>query len=196
MKMILRKIKDTILFIETIFNLILLTANGVKYGSGIKIKGCPYIRRRGEFIIKNNVRINSRITANPIGGDRRCYFVIGPNARLIIHDGAAISNSAINCYNSIIIEENVMIGGSCKIYDTDFHPLNKDARKEDVTEMIATKPVLIKANAFIGGHSIILKGVTIGENSIIGAGSIVTRNVPDNEIWAGNPASFIRKINV
>ena len=48
---------------------------------------------------------------------------------------------------------------------------------------------------FIGANSIILKGVTIGERSIIGAGSVVTKNIPDDEIWAGNPAKFIRKIN-
>ena len=53
---------------------------------------------------------------------------------------------------------------------------------------------MIKDNAFIGAHSIILKGVTIGENSIIGAGSVVTKSVPDNQIWAGNPARFIRNI--
>lgn len=52
----------------------------------------------------------------------------------------------------------------------------------------------IKDNAFIGAHSIILKGVTIGEKSIIGAGSVVARDVPDGEIWAGNPAKFIKNI--
>lgn len=59
-----------------------------------------------------------------------------------------------------------------------------------------TKPVTIKENAFIGAHSTILKGVTIGKNSIIGACSVVTKNVPDNEIWAGNPAKFVKKIEV
>ncbi|WP_103192495.1 acyltransferase [Formosa algae] len=47
----------------------------------------------------------------------------------------------------------------------------------------------------MGASSIILKGVTIGENSIIGAGSVVTKSVPCNEIWGGNPAKFIRKID-
>ena len=55
-------------------------------------------------------------------------------------------------------------------------------------------PVVIENNVFIGAHCIILKGVSIGENSIIGAGSVVTKNVPANQIWAGNPAKFIRKI--
>ena len=58
----------------------------------------------------------------------------------------------------------------------------------------AEKPVAICDNAFIGAKSIILKGVTIGENSVIGAGSVVTKSVPANQIWAGNPAKFIREI--
>ena len=59
---------------------------------------------------------------------------------------------------------------------------------------IGTKPVLIRQGAFIGAHSIILKGVTIGRHSVIGAGSVVTHDVPDNEIWAGNPAVFVKRI--
>ena len=42
---------------------------------------------------------------------------------------------------------------------------------------------------------ITLKGVAIGENSIIEAGSVVTRSIPKNQIWAVNPAKFIRVIN-
>ena len=81
------------------------------------------------------------------------------------------------------------------IFDTDFHALNPIIRnsKNDIKNRIE-KPVIIKDNAFIGAHSIILKGVTIGENSIIGAGSVVTKSIPDNQIWAGNPAKFIRNI--
>ena len=55
-------------------------------------------------------------------------------------------------------------------------------------------PVKIEDNAFVGARSMILKGITIGKNSIIGAGSVVTKSVPENEIWAGNPARFVRKI--
>lgn len=47
--------------------------------------------------------------------------------------------------------------------------------------------------AFIGARTIICSNVEIGENSIVGAGSVVTKNIPPNEIWAGNPARFIKK---
>ena len=29
---------------------------------------------------------------------------------------------------------------------------------------------------------------------MIGAGSVVTKDIPDNEVWAGNPAHFIKKL--
>lgn len=47
-------------------------------------------------------------------------------------------------------------------------------------------------NCFIGCKVIILPNVRIGNNCIIGAGSVVTKNIPDGEVWAGNPARFIK----
>lgn len=48
--------------------------------------------------------------------------------------------------------------------------------------------------AFVGGHRIILKGVTIGEGAVVGAGSVVTRSIPPNKVWAGVPARLIRRL--
>ena len=52
--------------------------------------------------------------------------------------------------------------------------------------------VTIEDDCFIGTNTIICNNVTIGRHSIVGAGSVVTKNIPDNEIWAGNPARFIK----
>jgi acetyltransferase-like isoleucine patch superfamily enzyme len=84
-------------------------------------------------------------------------------------------------------------GGDCKIYDTDFHSLNFEKRNRLPDNDVRSGAVNIKYGAFIGTGAIILKGVTVGEKSIIGAGSVVACDIPDNEIWAGNPARFIRK---
>ena len=132
---------------------------------------------------------------NLIGRQQNCIFVTSPNAELIIGNNVGISSIAIVCQDKITIGDNVYIGGGTVIYDTDFHPLDYEKRisiKDN--SAIKTKPIHIKQNAFIGAHCIILKGVTIGRNSIIGAGSVVTKDIPDNEIWAGNPTKFIRKI--
>jgi len=54
--------------------------------------------------------------------------------------------------------------------------------------------ILLKEGASIGANATILGGVTIGKNALIGAGSVVTKNVPTGELWVGNPAKFVRKI--
>lgn len=55
------------------------------------------------------------------------------------------------------------------------------------------KKVTIKSNAVIGSYSTILPGVTIGEGAVVAAGSIVTKDVPDYEVYGGNPAKYIKK---
>ena len=80
------------------------------------------------------------------------------------------------------------------IYDTDMHSVEFEYRVQTPDIHVKTAPVIIKEGAWIGGHSIVLKGVIIGEKSVIGAGSVVTRDIPDSELWAGNPAKFIKKL--
>lgn len=55
--------------------------------------------------------------------------------------------------------------------------------------------VHIHKNVFIGANVTICNSVDIGEGAIIGAGSVVTKDIPAWEIWAGNPAKFIKKRN-
>ena len=49
--------------------------------------------------------------------------------------------------------------------------------------------VKIGDNCFIGFRTIVLPNVTIGNNCIVGAGSIVSKDLPDNGVYAGVPAS-------
>jgi acetyltransferase-like isoleucine patch superfamily enzyme len=44
--------------------------------------------------------------------------------------------------------------------------------------------------ARIGSGSIIMPGVVVGKNAVIGAGAVATKNIPDKQIWFGNPARF------
>ena len=57
-------------------------------------------------------------------------------------------------------------------------------------EIITCKPVHIKKNVWMGVNVTVLAGVTIGENAIVGAGAVVTKDVPDNAVVVGNPASL------
>lgn len=91
------------------------------------------------------------------------------------------------------IGKNVNIGSGCMIYDNDFHSLDYNERIHG-DKNINVAPIVIEDGAFIGAHSIILKGVTIGLHSVVGAGSVVTKSIPADEIWGGNPARFIKKL--
>ena len=55
----------------------------------------------------------------------------------------------------------------------------------------------IKNNALIGMGSIILDNAEIGEMALIAAGAIIApgKKVGNNELWAGNPGRFVRKIS-
>ncbi|WP_181038488.1 DapH/DapD/GlmU-related protein [Arthrobacter sp. ZGTC131] len=62
---------------------------------------------------------------------------------------------------------------------------------DQATEIKRIAPVKIGNAAFVGLGVTILPGVTIGDGAIIGSGAVVTRSVPDDEVWAGNPARRI-----
>ena len=46
---------------------------------------------------------------------------------------------------------------------------------------------------FIGVNTVICNSVSIGRGSVIGAGSVVTKNIPPYQVWAGNPAKYIKE---
>lgn len=56
--------------------------------------------------------------------------------------------------------------------------------------------VHIGENTYLGCNTIVCQPVNIGKDVIIGAGSVVTKDIPDGEVWAGNPARFIKKRNL
>lgn len=184
---------------SNIISKILFYINNISIDDGFKSNGVPklYIHHTGKFTVGMNFKINNTIMNNPIGRSEKCMFVVRENALLNIENNVGMSGVTIVCQKEIKIEDNVKIGGNVCIYDTDFHSLNTSDRSSPILDKENTKrkKVFIGKNSFIGAHSTILKGVSIGENSIIGACSVVTKNIPKNEIWAGNPAIFIRKIS-
>ena len=172
----------------------MLKRKHIAYGNNFLINGRLHIHGTGNIHIGNNVTINSSPDANPTSGGNASHLSTSDSGELIIGNHVGISNIALTAKDRITIGDYVLIGSNCMIADTDFHSLNADERMADDGRGVKTKPITIKDHAFIGARCIILKGVTIGENSIIGAGSVVTRDIPANEIWAGNPVRFIRRI--
>lgn len=119
---------------------------------------------------------------------------IGENCNIcshcLIEDGAVIGNdvtikSGVQVWDGITLEDGVFVGSNV-VFTNDRNP--KSGNKEWTLE-----PTVVKKGASIGAGSAILCGLTIGEGAVIGMGSVVIDDVPSGEVWAGNPARFIRK---
>jgi len=160
--------------------------------------GCPIVNvRKGRMSIGKKFRMNNSLWANTIGFATPCVLV-ADNANLIIGENVGISQTVLNATGAdIVIGDNVLMGGGVKIYSTDFHSLDYSDRRDPLLDCSkrTALPIRIGNDVFIGAGSIILKGVSIGDRAIIGAGSVVAKNIPADEIWAGNPARFIKKVN-
>ena len=182
----------------------LIVCRVILYGNNVEFKkittsGIPYVSvaRKGKCIIGDSFAMNNNIRGNPIGRVDRCILFVDNGAELIIGNNVGMSSTALVVRTHIRIGDNVKIGGSVCIYDTDFHSLDFKIRNDRGLDLVNAnnKPVIIGDNVFIGAHSTILKGVTVGNNAIIGACSVVTKSIPANEIWGGNPAKFIKNVN-
>ena len=156
----------------------------------VVMNGRPLVRcvRGGTLEIGAGVKINTRVSSNPvIGRTRTSLMVMAPGARMMIGAHVGMSGVCICAANSVEIGERTIIGADALITDTDFHsPLPDGSWSNDAAG--ASAPVVIGKGCFIGARAIILKGVTIGDGAVVAAGALVTRDVPAEHLAIGNPA--------
>lgn len=129
------------------------------------------------------------------------FCVVLPNARIgekcnvcshcfIENDVIIGNNVTIKCgvqiWNGIRVEDNVFIGPNVTFTNDRF------PRSKQYPEVF--EKTIIRKGASLGAGTTVLCGIEIGENAMIGAGSVVTKNIPANELWMGNPAHFVKKI--
>jgi len=165
---------------------------GAVVGQELKVSGRIRLRVMGSLQIGNHVRMHSG-HSNYVGAGEPMAIWVWPEGKICIGDGCGLSNTTMVCSNRIDILPGTFVGGGCQIYDNDFHQLGPEDRIANRGE-VSSAPIRIGPRCFLGGHSIVLKGVSIGEGAVIGAGSVVTRDVPAFEIWAGVPARKIREL--
>lgn len=95
----------------------------------------------------------------------------------------------LNCSSRILIGNDCMIASNTTFVDTG-HEMKPNSTMNKQKSVF--QEIVIGEDVWIGSRCVILKGVTIGKGSVIGAGSIVNKSIPEYEVWAGNPARFIR----
>jgi acetyltransferase-like isoleucine patch superfamily enzyme len=164
-----------------------------KFEKGFRSTGPLFLRNLGSFTIGKSFRCNSGRRVNIVGGDSMLAIRIAKKASLCIGDNVGISSSTIACHEKIVIGNNVLIGGGCEIFDTDFHTISPNERTLP-KKRPKSSPIFIGNDVFIGAGTTVLKGVTIGEGAVIGAKSLVTKDIPAFEIWGGSPARKLRDL--
>lgn len=113
-------------------------------------------------------------------------------ANVLIENDVEIGNnvtikSGVQVWDGVRLEDNVFVGPNVT-FTNDMFPKSGNSSYEMLTTRVCK-------GASIGANATIIPGITIGANSMIGAGSVVTKDVPERELWLGNPARFIRKID-
>lgn len=189
-------LKSTCRAFDIIYNRIMFCCFNISCCDFPSTSGKINLRNHGSFFIGSNVTLNSSPDVVPIGGDEKMTIRVLKEASLYIGDRVGMTNVTIYCSRQVIIDDEVFIGRGCKIYDTDFHSLRLEDRLAEKFGILSGKsaPVAIHRGCFIGAGTFILKGTEIGERSVIGAGSVVSKSVPPKQVWAGNPARYIRDL--
>ena len=57
-------------------------------------------------------------------------------------------------------------------------------------------PITLETGSWVGARAVIAPGVVLEEYAIAAAGSVVTKSIPPSQIYAGNPAIFVRHRSV
>lgn len=119
--------------------------------------------------------------------DKDARILVGHNVKL--NDNVTI-NSDVG--GSIQIGDNTIIGPGVVMRASDHNffntlkPFREQGHKSGV--------IKIGANVWLGANVIVLPNVVIGKNVVIGAGSVVTKDIPDNYLALGIPATARRRI--
>ena len=99
--------------------------------------------------------------------------VIGDECR--IQGGAYIADGCI-------LGSQVFVGPNATLLNDRYPPSGDKA---------LWQPINVYDGAVIGGGATVVAGCNVGKNSVLAAGAVLTKHLPEEEVWAGNPAKFM-----
>lgn len=152
---------------------------------------------------------------------KECYFVVAigsprtrklvvdkmsaaeerPNFAKLVHP-SVIKSPRVNFGQGTIVSSGMTFTVDIEVGEHCIFNLNGTVGHEcQIGDFVTVAPmsaisgnVEIKDLAEIGTGAAVRQGVTIGKGSMVGMGAVLTKNVPNCEIFAGNPAKFLKEL--
>ncbi|KAG8070762.1 hypothetical protein GUJ93_ZPchr0006g44382 [Zizania palustris] len=124
--------------------------------------------------------------------------------QVTVHDGASVWSGAVlrGDLNKITLGFCTNVQERCVLHASWLAPTGLPAetlvdRYVTVGAYCLLRSCTIEPECIIGQHSILMEGSLVETNSILEAGSVLPpgRRIPTGELWAGNPARFVRKLS-
>lgn len=186
---------------------------GVELGERVTVEdycviGCPTASSKEKKTIIGNdaiIRSHTVIYAGNVIGD---HFSTG-NGVNIRENNRIGKNVSIGTHS--VIEHHVVIEDGVRIHSQVFVPeychlktmawlgpnvvLTNAKYPQSPGVKEALVGVTIEESAIVGANCTILPGLSVGKKALIGAGSVVTKNVGENEVVVGSPASRINFVS-
>jgi maltose O-acetyltransferase len=136
------------------------------------------------------IKVFCRSFGSFAGGD--IFYSLGVTIRYyenvsIGHRCSFGGNVVLTAYDTIEVGDDCMFA-----YGVVVTTATHDYTAETMNTTFIRKPVRIGSNVWIGVNAIVLPGVTIGNGAVVGAGSVVTKDVPENAIVVGIPATILK----
>lgn len=150
-------------------------ACGSKIYSSVRMDTPPYRR----FAIGKRSVVESYSCINNAVGD----VIIGDDSRIGLHNtviGPVTIGSHVN------LAQGVVVTALNHCFD------NAQLRIDE--QGVATQPVVIGDDVWIGANAVVLPGITISSHVVVAAGAVVTKDVPSHSLVAGVPAKVIKSI--
>ena len=149
---------------------------GSKIYCGVRMDTPPYRK----FSLGRQSVVESFCCINNAVGD----VIIGDHTRSGIH---------CTVIGPVTIGSHVNLAQGITVTALNHNFVETDKRIDE--QGISTKQVTISDDVWIGANAVILPGVTIGRHAVVAAGAVVTKDVPDNCIVGGVPATIIKKLS-
>jgi acetyltransferase-like isoleucine patch superfamily enzyme len=162
-----------------------------------RVFNMEFCRIAPDVKLGKNVKIHAFVNLYgcSIGDDTKIGTFVEIQKNAHIGRNCKISSHTFIC-EGVAVEDNVFVGHNVTFINDPYPKATGFDGSLQTEEDWTVVPTKVETGASLGSGSTILCGVTIGEGALIGAGSVVTKDIPPYEIWAGNPARFLRKVDL